>query len=220
MKTLPGKTVLLEIVSSGMPSLVTELSSGIVMLVFNYIILRLEGNTGVAAFGVITVVSLVVVAIYTGLSQGIQPLVSQNYGMGEAANVKAIWKYAMLTMLLISAVIYGVIVLNASQIATAFNSEKNEALQRLAVAGLKLYFLACPITGFNIVTATYFTSTEYSRPAQIISCLRGFLILIPMVLLLSSVWRITGVWLAYPFTECAVALAGTVFYIFAKKKYP
>ena len=71
----------------------TELSSGIVMFLFNFIILRLEGNTGVAAFGVITVISLVVVAIYTGLSQGIQPIISANYGTGNRAEVKTILRY-------------------------------------------------------------------------------------------------------------------------------
>lgn len=217
VKSLPNKKEALKIISNGIPSLVTELSSGVVMLVFNFIILRLEGNTGVAAFGVITVVSLVVVAIYTGLSQGIQPIISRHYGTREAANVKAIRKYAMLTMLLISGVVYGMIFQNAPQIAIAFNSEKDELLQKLAVAGLKLYFLACPITGFNIVTVTYFTSTECPRPAQIISCLRGFFILIPMVFMLSSVLGITGVWLAYPLTECAVALVGAVFYLSVKR---
>lgn len=217
VKALPNKKEAFKIISNGIPSLVTELSSGVVMIVFNFIILRLEGNTGVAAFGVITVVSLVVVAIYTGLSQGIQPIISRHYGTREAANVKAIRKYAMLTMLLISGVVYGMIFQNAPQIAIAFNSEKDELLQKFAVAGLKLYFLGCPITGFNIVTVTYFTSTECPRPAQIISCLRGFFILIPMVFMLSSVLGITGVWLAYPLTECAVALVGAVFYLSVKR---
>ena len=45
----------LGILSSGVPSLVTEVSSGIVMIVFNAIILRLAGNVGVAAYGVIAI---------------------------------------------------------------------------------------------------------------------------------------------------------------------
>lgn len=64
------------ILSSGVPSLVTEVSSGIVMIVFNAIILGLEGNVGVAAYGVIANLSLVVLAMYTGIAQGVQPLFS------------------------------------------------------------------------------------------------------------------------------------------------
>lgn len=207
-----------EILSTGLPPFVTEISSGIVMFLFNFIILRLTGNIGVAAFSVITVISLVVVAIYTGLSQGIQPILSSNHGAGYAANVKAIRKYAMITMLLLSSIIYGIIFCEASQLVMIFNSEGNDVLQEIAVAGMKLYFLACPFIGFNIVTATYFTSTERPRPGQLISIFRGLVILVPMAFLLSSLFEMTGVWCAYPLTEFVVALIGVGFYALAGKR--
>ena len=217
IKSAPDGKVVSGILSNGVPPLVTELTSGVVMLLFNFIILRLEGNTGVAAFSVITVVSLVVVAIYTGLSQGIQPLFSINHGTMDGKNVKAVWKYAMLTMLLLSGIIYLTIFFRAPQLAFIFNSERNEVLQELAVMGLKLYFLACPFMGFNIITATYFISTEHPRPAQIISLLRGFFILVPVVFLLSSLLKMMGVWCAYPLTEVIVVLIGAAFYTHIKK---
>lgn len=220
VKTLPDMKVMSGIVSSGVPPLVTELTSGVVMLLFNFIILRLAGNIGVAAFGVISVISLVVVAIYTGLSQGIQPLLSLNHGTGNRENVKAIWRYAMVTMLLLSGIIYLTIFFRAPQLAFIFNSERNEVLQEFAVMGLKLYFLACPFMGFNIITATYFTSTERSRPAHIISLLRGFFVLVPVAFLLSALLKMTGVWCAYPLTELIVALSGAVFYIVSQKEKP
>ncbi len=204
-----GKT--LEIISSGIPPFVAELSSGIVMFLFNFIILRLEGNTGVAAFGVITVISLVVVAIYTGLSQGIQPIISANHGMGNREGVKSILRYAFFTVLFLAGVIYTAIFFGASQITCIFNSERNEMLQALAVTGLKLYFLACPFIGFNIVTAVYFTSTERPCPAQIISLLRGLFALVPAAFLLSAILKMTGVWLAYPISECVAAMVGMSF---------
>ena len=190
-KGLPSAKSVLEIISSGVPSFVTEATSGIVMLVFNFIILGLEGNTGVAAFAVITVISLVVVAIYTGLSQGIQPILSLNHGAGNSSNVKSILKYALITVLLLSGAIYTTIFLGASQLVSIFNSENNGTLQVLAVRGLRLYFLACPFIGFNIVTATYFTSTERPRPAQIISLSRGFFVLVPFYISLNRKERLT-----------------------------
>lgn len=218
VKSVPDKNKTLEITASGIPPFVTELSSGIVMFLFNFIILRLEGNVGVAAFGVITVISLVVVAVYTGLSQGIQPIISTHHGMGNREGVKIILRCAFVTVILLSSMIYTVIFFGASQLALIFNSERNEVLQILAVAGLKLYFLACPFIGFNIVTATYFTSTERPRPAQILSFLRGLFVLGPTAFLFSVVLKMTGVWLAYPISECIVAMVGTAFYILAGKK--
>lgn len=213
IKALPTAKDAFEIISSGIPFFVTEVTSGIVMLVFNFIILGLEGNTGVAAFAVITVISLVIVAIYTGLSQGIQPIISLNHGAGNSSNVKNILKYALITVLILSGVIYTIIFFGASQLVSIFNSENNHTLQTLAVTGLRLYFLACPFIGFNIVTATYFTSTERPYPAQTISLLRGFFVLIPMAFLLSALLKMTGVWCAYPLTEFIVAWVGVVFYI-------
>lgn len=218
VRVLPGAKRVFGILSSGVPSFVTEATSGIVMLVFNFIILGLEGNTGVAAFAVITVISLVVVAIYTGLSQGIQPVISLNHGAGNPSNVKSILKYALITVLLLSGAVYAVIFFGSSQLVSIFNSENNGALQALAVTGLRLYFLACPFIGFNIVTATYFTSTERPYPAQVISLLRGFFVLIPMAFLLSALLKMIGVWCAYPLAEFIVAWIGLAFYISTKRK--
>lgn len=207
-KCVPGIRRLAGIVSTGVPALITEASSGIVMILFNFILLRLAGNTGVAAYGVIAAISLVVVAIYTGLSQGIQPLLSLHYGLKKTAEVKTLLRYALLAALLLSALIYSVIFFGASPIASVFNSEGNQTLQGIAENGLRLYFTACPFIGFNIVLSTYFASTECPRPAQFISLLRGFFLLLPVAFLLSSLFQMTGVWAAFPVTELITAALG------------
>lgn len=206
-----------SICSSGIPSLITELSSGIVIIVFNSIILGLEGNVGVAAYGVIANLSLVIIAIYTGIAQGIQPIMSRNYGVGNHRNIQLILRYALITMLILSALVYMGVFLGAEQIAAIFNSERNELLQTIAVEGLKLYFIACPFAGFNIIISIYFTSTEYPIPANIISILRGFFVIIPMAFLLSSIAQITGVWCAFPATELLVTIVGVIFFVMSKK---
>lgn len=212
VKSAPCGKDLGGVLSSGVSPFLTEATSGIVMFLFNFIILRISGNVGVAAFGVITVISLVVVAIYTGLSQGIQPIISRSYGSEKINDVSSILKYAMITMLILSGVIYSIVFFGASALTSVFNSEGNLTLADFAVKGLKLYFIACPFIGFNIVLATYFISTEKPFFAQIISMLRGFIILIPMAFLLSSIWKMTGVWCAYPMTELLVAIVAVVLY--------
>nr|WP_314465381.1 MATE family efflux transporter [uncultured Clostridium sp.] len=208
----------LTIFSSGLPSLITEVSSGIVIIVFNIIILRLQGNLGVAAYGVIANLSLVIMAIYTGVAQGIQPIISSNYGTGNRANVQAILRYAMTTVLVISVIVYFCVFFGAPQIANIFNSEHNTLLQSIAVTGLKYYFTACLFAGFNIIMSVYFTSTEYVLPAHIISILRGFVIIIPMAFLLSAMGGMTGIWCAFPVTELFVSITGGTLYLLYKKK--
>ena len=205
------------IISLGIPSFIAEMASGIVIIVFNAIILNLQGNIGVAAYGVVANLSLVVISIYTGIAQGTQPILSRVYGYGERDSQKQILKYALKTMLVISCGIYLFLLLSASPIVSVFNSEQNVQLQQIAVTGLKLYFTAIPFVGFNIILSAYFTSTEKALPAQTISLSRGFLIIIPMAFFLSSLLEMTGVWLSFPITECFVTLTGIALYIKSEK---
>lgn len=203
-----------NIVTSGVPPFLTEVTSGIVMFLFNFIILRISGNTGVAAFGVITVISLVVVALYTGLSQGIQPLLSRYCGLQQPENIRFIAWQSFISTLLLSFAIYAFIFCNAPFLVHVFNSENNLLLKTLAVNGLKIYFTACPFIGFNIVCATLFISIGKPAPAQIISLLRGFFILIPMAFLCSYLWGMNGVWWACPATELTVAIVSAFLLLF------
>lgn len=210
--------LLAGIFSNGVPSLITEMSSGVVMIVFNTIILALQGNTGVAAYGVIANLSLVVIAVYTGIAHGIQPIISSNFGANNLKNVRNILKYALTTMWLLASLIYTGMFLGASPIASVFNSEHNELLHTIAMQGIKLYFIACPFVGFNVIISVYFTSTEYVRPAHIISLLRGFIVIIPIAFLLSKIFGMIGVWCAFPATELIVTVVSIVFYVVSKNK--
>jgi putative MATE family efflux protein len=206
-----------DILSLGFPSLVTEVSSGVVIMIFNIIILRLRGNTGVAAYGIIANLSLVVISVYTGLAQGVQPLMSRAHGMGDSHNMKIFLKYALAAMSCISAAVYLLIFFKADMIAKVFNNEGSILLQETAVRGLKIYFTAVLSAGFNIIVSVYFTSAEKAAPAHIISLMRGFAVIVPMAFILSELFGIDGVWLSFPVTECIVAAAGAVFYAVYKK---
>ena len=83
--------------SLGIPSLISELASGIVIIVFNFIILGIRGNLGVAAYGVVTNILLVVTFMFTGIAQGMQPIASRSYGSGDA-KVPKILRYAVITL--------------------------------------------------------------------------------------------------------------------------
>ena len=212
VKTKITKYAIMQNLSLGFPSLIAQLSSGITMIAFNAIILKLEGNTGVAAYGVVANISLVIVAVYTGIAQGIQPLASSFYGVGNSRQAKAVLKYALITMLSVSIIVYLLIFVFAGPITAVFNSENNLVLQQISEMGLKLYFISIPFVGYNIILATFFTSIEKALPAHILSVLRGLVLIIPMAFLLSALLKMTGVWLAYPFTEFLTASLGFAIY--------
>ena len=195
-----------QLLALGVPSLLDQLSGAVVMITFNTLILGLTGNTGVAAYGVVANLSLVVLSVYTGIAQGIQPLVSRAWGQGQRAALQRLLRYALGTALVFSAALYLVFFLGAGPIAGVFNSEQDPAMQAIACQGLRLYFLAAPFAGVNIILAVYFASVEQAVPAQAVSLLRGILVILPMAVALAAAFGMVGVWVAFPVSEALVAL--------------
>lgn len=217
IKVKPQFKIVQGTLSLGFPSMITEVASGIVIIVFNTIILHLVGNIGVAAYGVIANLSLVFTAIYTGIAQGCQPLFSKAHGSGDKVGINLILHYAVITTVIVSCVLYVIVFFFADPITSIFNNEHNLQLQQIAFVGLKIYFTAVLFVGFNIIISVFFTSTEHAIPAHIISLLRGLLIIVPMAFALSYILGLTGVWLAFPITEFLVALSGLGMYLHYKK---
>lgn len=192
----------------GIPSLVGEVSSGIVIIVFNAIIMKLDGETGVAAYGVIANLSLVVIAIYTGIAQGIQPLQSRYFGGKQEKERKKTLSYALITVLGLSVLIYLLLVLNVTDVVGMFNSEGSPVLQKIAEKGIRWYFTGILFAGMNIIISADFAAAGQVVPAHVISVLRGILLVVPAAYLLSYLWGMTGVWLTFPVAEgCVLGVA-------------
>jgi putative MATE family efflux protein len=190
----------------GLAAFITEVSSAVALITFNLVILRLKGNIGVASYGIVANIALVGVSIFTGIAQGIQPLVSRGYGMGNRLVLKKVIRYALITSLSIATLIYLTVYMNADTIIELFNSEQNTAIARIAKTGLRLYFLGFFFAGINMIMSMYLSATESAVEAFVISLARGCVILVPFVLLLSSLLQMTGIWLAFVLTECVVTI--------------
>ena len=202
----PELRTVADIFSVGLPAFVTEMSSGIVIAVFNTVILGISGNIGIAAYGIIANISLVIISVFTGLSQGMQPLVSREYGSGNAHGCRSILRLGIIYLFVIAVLFYTVILLFSAPIAGVFNKENNTELSAIATEGMKIYFSAILFAGFNIIVSVYLSSCGKSVAAQIISLSRGFLVIIPATFVLSALSGIRGVWLAFPVTEAMISL--------------
>ena len=165
------------------------------------------GFPSLAAYGVVANLAIVAVAMFDGLAQGIQPLVSQAYGGGKEEQARQLLVWGLSAALLLAVLLAGTAALGAEPIAGLFNSQGDPALQRMAVQGLRLYFTAMPFAGVNIVAAAYFAATERALPAQAVALSRGFALALPAVFLLSAWLGLTGVWLAVPAAEALTASA-------------
>ena len=195
-----------DIFSLGLSAFIIEASSAVVLITFNLVILEIEGNLGVAAYGIVANLALVGIAVFTGVAQGIQPLTSKYYGLKKFDLVRKIRKYAFITSILIALIIYMCILFYSDGIIRLFNSENNITIAQIAEVGLKIYFVGFFFVGINIVTAMFFSTTENARAAFFVTITRGLVIIVPLVIVFSKILNMTGVWLAFVFTEFIVTM--------------
>lgn len=191
----------LDLCRLGISSMINELSVGLVVLIFNFLFLGLGGNIAVAAYGVVANVALFAIAIFTGIAQGIQPLVSEYHGRSMTGQLHIVRRDTVILALTLAAILVSIAFLFTGEIVLAFNSGNDVDLQAIAEEGLRFYFFSFFFSGINIAMAGYFSAMERADLGFLISLLRGLLIIAPAAFLLSRVFGMTGVWLAVPVTE-------------------
>ena len=186
----------------GLSNFISEMASSVTVATFNFLILNLAGNTGVASYGVITNVSSVCNAMFNGLAQGAQPLMSQSYGKKDVKTLKKYLKYGIFTALCFSVLIVFLVNFQSDFFIGLFNSENSQGLYDYAKQGIRLYFSAFFFVGINTLLVSYFSATNNPKPAFTVSLVRGTFAIVFFAVLLSSLWKMNGIWLAYPSSEC------------------
>ena len=195
-----------RIVKLGFPSMLIEISSGLVVLLFNTLILKITGNIGVAAYGVVCNIWLVCIAIFNGLAHGMQPLTSESYGSHDTKNLIMLRRMTLTISLLLSSVIYLTVFTNASVI-TSLN---NPTLYKLAIEGFKIMFTGLFFAGVNIVLTTYFTSIESAKIASTLILLRGVILIAPASIILLQ-FGMKGIWASLPLSEIITTCVGMIY---------
>lgn len=185
----------------GVAAFVAEIASGVTTMVFNFLLLGLGGNVAVAAYGVIANLAFVGVALFNGVSQGLQPLASEVHGKGDSDGERRIYRHALEIALGIAVVLVGAVLLFARPLVAVFNSEGSQALADYAVPGIRIYFLGFLLAAVNLVRAGFFSATDRGLESSIIALSRGVFAIVLFAFLLSRIWGITGIWLSFPASE-------------------
>lgn len=199
-----------RIIKLGFPSMLIEISSGLVVLLFNTLILKITGNIGVAAYGVVCNIWLVCIAIFNGLANGMQPLTSESYGSHDTKNLIMLRRMTLTISLLISFTIYLTVFTNASMITSLFNKTNNPTLYTLAIEGFKIMFIGLFFAGVNIVLTTYFTSVESAKIASTLILLRGVVLIVPASIILSQL-GMKGIWASLPLSGIMTTCVGLTY---------
>lgn len=210
VRKAPSFRLLAQSCQLGISGFVGELSSGVTTTVFNFLLLRLAGNVAVAAYGVVANFALVATAIFNGVAQGAQPLVSQCYGRNEMAGAKKLLLLGCGTALGLAAVLYGVVFGFTDSLVALFNSENSALMAEFAHSGMRIYFAGYFFAGCNIVAAGYLGAVDRPTEASITSLCRGMAAIVVCSLVLSALFGMAGVWAAFPASE-AITFALTLY---------
>lgn len=201
VRKLPSLRKLTAACILGIVAFVGEISNGITTMVFNFILLELAGNTGVAAYGIVANLALVGTALFNGLSQGLQPLASTIHGKWDLDGEKRIYRHSLQIGIGIAFFLVAIVVLFADNLVAIFNHEDAAALASYAQQGLRLYFLGFLVASVNIVRAGFYSATGKGLLSSVLSLSRGVVAIVVFAFVLSKLLGITGVWLAFPAAE-------------------
>jgi len=187
----------------GVPSGVTELSSGLMIFLFNHAILRWIGTDAVVSYTIVAYVNTIIVMSMTGIAQGMQPLISYYYGRNERETGRLLLKYAQAAAGVLTLAISVPTWLGANGIVSLFISADMPDLRAYSVEVFRVFGLSFLLVGVNVVFSGYFTAVECSQYALVISLSRGFVLIAGSLWVLSSLFGGSGIWWA---PACSEAL--------------
>ena len=198
---LPSVKRLISSCQLGISAFVGEMSSGVTTAVYNWLILGIAGNAGVAAYGVVANTAIVATSMFNGIAQGSQPLISESYGKGDTKSTKQVLKLSLGTAVIIAVIILVGIIAFAEPVVAIFNSEQSVELAGYAVTGIKLYFIGFLFAGVNIAGCGYLSAIGQARGAFVASISRGFVAIVTSAIVMAYLFGMTGVWLSFAVAE-------------------
>ena len=180
--------------------------------------MQLANNYAVAAYGVISNIAIVVLAIANGVALGVQPLASREFGKYEYKNVSMTLKNGIIITLFLATISFIILITFKHPIIEVFNTSHSGQLLAYASVGLPIYFTSVFFSALNLLFILFLTAIGSARASFSLSILRGYIILLPAIFILAKVAGINGVWAAVPFTEFVITwIGGIIIYQRLKK---
>jgi len=209
---------ILQACGNGSSELMSNISSSIVSMLYNFQLLKYIGEDGVSAYGVLMYVQFIFVAIYIGYSIGCAPIVGYHYGAQNHSELQNMLKMSVRLMCGAGVVLSASAYLLASPLAKLFVGY-DENLYKLTCHAFRLFSFAFLFAGFNIYASSFFTALNNGAVSAAISFLRTLLFQTSSVMILPLVFGVDGIWYAITAAEIFAVIISTVFLFAKRKKY-
>ena len=192
--------LLSRILRNGLGSLVLEISSGIVIFLFNIALLKTSGKGAVAVFTVISNVGYAGKMLFTGIAQSAQPIISRSFGNKSPEGIKLGFNLSFITACSFSALVYILLLLFPSQTLSLFITDNPEIITQ-NLGAVSLYFSSFVFTAANTMLMYYFQSLEKPKLTLAIAVLRGIVLVTLFLTILPIFWGENGIWLSLTAAE-------------------
>ena len=198
--------------------MVSNLSVSLVSMLYNYQLMRLVGEDGISAYGVLMYVSVVFNAVFMGYSIGSAPIVSYHYGAKNHAELKNLFQKGLWLISGSSVIITALAIGFAKQQAMIFTSHDAD-LMALTIQACQIYSIAYLFKGINTWASSFFTALNNGLVSALISFLRTFLFEIAAILILPAFFGVLGIWFSVVAEELAALVVSIAFLVANRKKY-
>ncbi|MFK7831222.1 MAG: MATE family efflux transporter [Congregibacter sp.] len=186
---------------NGFSEFANELSIGLLVLLFNWVMITRQGVEGVAAYTVIGYLMMIGLEITYGISESLQPTISRNLGAGKPERIRKFLVTAVSAAFLVGLLVSTLMLVFPQQLIGLFLREGEQGTLSIALAFVSLFWPAFLLNGTNITLASYFTALHRPMASATIALSRSF-ILPGLGLLFLPLWMgDSGVYLAIPIAE-------------------
>lgn len=218
-----GKTVfdgkaLVKSCTNGISEMMSEVSGSIVTMLYNFQLMKLAGEDGVAAYGVIGYLTFIFIGVFFGYSMGISPVISYHFGAQNHDELKNLFKKSLKLLTLSAAVIVLIAELLARPLSSIFVGYDQELLD-MTVRGMRIFCIAFLLSGISIFGSGFFTALNNGFISAVISFLRTLVFECAAVMLLPIAFGLDGVWGSIIVAEIAALITTVIFFVKMKGRY-
>ena len=213
-----------RIVSLGMAPFFNQVSMMVVQIVMNNVLIRYGAKSSygsdipLACAGIITKINMIFFSINIGISQGLQPIISYNYGAKKLDRVREAYLKAAISATIISTVSFICFQLFPRQIIGIFGSE-SEAYFRFAEKFFRIFLFCTFINGLQPITANFFTAIGKANRGIFLSLTRQVIFLLPLMIILPIFFGIEGVMFSAPIADGFAAVCAITFAVKELKSF-
>lgn len=208
------KKLCFQIISCGFAFFVAQMAMGFISLVYNSQLGKYGGDLAISVYAVISSIMTFVIMPASGISQGIQPIIGNNYGSGNYKRVLSAFWQAVLFSVSLTCIIWLIVLIFPKQILAAFGG--TEEMFQIGITGLRINFCITPALGFVMLATTFFQSINRPMPSIIITILRQIVFLVPFIYVLPFILDINGIFFAQPISDMLATILS--FYLVWKEK--